>query len=93
MKPARSPQNIIQTEENIHYWLHLIQLNETCMKLSEISFSESHKARHWNITHCLGLGHETMVCAVCLSIFLLSVRSERNAEGCVMCDDDILQKS
>ena len=22
------------------------------------------------ITHCLGLGHETMVCAVCLSIFL-----------------------
>ena len=24
----------------------------------------------WTITHCLGLGHETMVCAVCLSIFL-----------------------
>ena len=23
----------------------------------------------WTITHCLGLGHETMVCAVCLSIF------------------------
>ena len=23
-----------------------------------------------SITHCLGLGHETMVCAVCLSIFL-----------------------
>ena len=23
------------------------------------------------ITHCLGLGHETMACAVCLSIFLL----------------------
>ena len=23
------------------------------------------------ITHCLGLGNETMVCAVCLSIFLL----------------------
>ena len=22
------------------------------------------------ITHCLGLGHETMVCAVCLSVFL-----------------------
>ena len=22
------------------------------------------------ITHCLGLGHETLVCAVCLSIFL-----------------------
>ena len=24
----------------------------------------------WTITHCLGLGHETMVCAVFLSIFL-----------------------
>ena len=24
----------------------------------------------WTITHCLWLGHETMVCAVCLSIFL-----------------------
>ena len=23
------------------------------------------------MTHCLGLGHETMVCAVCLSIFFL----------------------
>ena len=26
------------------------------------------KSKVW--THCLGLGHETMVCAVCLSIFL-----------------------
>ena len=24
----------------------------------------------WTITHCLRLGHETMVCAVCLSVFL-----------------------
>ena len=30
------------------------------------------KSEVWNITHCLGLGHETMVCAVCLSIFLWS---------------------
>ena len=28
------------------------------------------KSEIWTITHCLGLGHETMVCAVCLSIFL-----------------------
>ena len=28
------------------------------------------KSEVWSITHCLGLGHETMVCAVCLSIFL-----------------------
>ena len=28
------------------------------------------KSEVWTITHCLGLWHETMVCAVCLSIFL-----------------------
>ena len=28
------------------------------------------KSEVWTITHCLALGHETMVCAVCLSIFL-----------------------
>ena len=28
------------------------------------------KSEVWTVTHCLGLGHETMVCAVCLSIFL-----------------------
>ena len=27
----------------------------------------------WTITHCLGLGHAIMVCAVCLSIFLKNV--------------------
>ena len=31
------------------------------------------KSEVWIITHCLGLGHETMVCAVCLSILLLHV--------------------
>ena len=28
------------------------------------------KLEVWTITHCIGLGHETMVSAVCLSIFL-----------------------
>ena len=28
------------------------------------------KSDVWIITHCLGLGHETMVSAVCLSLFL-----------------------
>ena len=28
------------------------------------------KSEVWTITHCLGLGHETIVCAVCLSTFL-----------------------
>ena len=32
------------------------------------------KSEVWTIIHCLGLGHETMVCAVCLSIFLLEIR-------------------
>ena len=27
------------------------------------------KSEVWPICHCLGLGHETLVCAVCLSIF------------------------
>ena len=30
------------------------------------------KSEVWTVTHCLGLGHETMVSAVCLSIFLYS---------------------
>ena len=30
------------------------------------------KSEVWTITHCLGLGHETMVSAVCLSIFFCS---------------------
>ena len=28
------------------------------------------KSEVWTITHCFGLGHETVVCTVCLSIFL-----------------------
>ena len=32
------------------------------------------KSEIWTITHCLGLGHKTMVCAVCLSIFLWAQR-------------------
>ena len=31
------------------------------------------KSEVWTITHCLGLGHETMVRAVCLSIFVWNV--------------------
>ena len=30
------------------------------------------KPEVWIINHCLGLGHETMVCAVCLTMFLCS---------------------
>ena len=30
------------------------------------------KSEVWTITHCLGLGHETMVSAVCVSMFFIS---------------------
>ena len=37
------------------------------------------KSEVWTTTHCLGLGHETMVSAVCLSIFLRQrVNNENN---------------
>ena len=29
------------------------------------------KSQVWGFIHCLGLGHETMVCAVCLATFVL----------------------
>ena len=36
------------------------------------------KSEEWFITHCLGIGHATMVSAVCLSIFLLwNIRRQR----------------
>ena len=41
------------------------------------------KSKEWTITHCLGLGHETMVSAVCLSIFLWYQRCD--AKGFVSC--------
>ena len=43
------------------------------------------KSEVWAITHCLGLGHETMVCAVCLSIFFfifLACHFVRSFIGC-----------
>ena len=52
------------------------------------------KSEVWTITHCLGLGHETMVCALCLSIFLLVSRNwiifkryalNRDSEGRIHC--------
>ena len=30
------------------------------------------KSEVWTIIHCLGSGHETMVCALCLAIFLFN---------------------
>ena len=33
------------------------------------------KSEVWTITHCLGLGHETMMCAVCLFVFLWDIKN------------------
>ena len=35
------------------------------------------KSEVWIINHCLGLGHETMVCAVCLTMFLSMYHSTK----------------
>ena len=38
-------------------------------RIYTLSYYHHQKWVVWTIIHCLGLGHETMVCAVCLSIF------------------------
>ena len=61
--------------------LSMIQYVGLCVSNSPISFVMIEKiytlcliiiikSEVWTITHCLGLGHETMVCAVCHSVFL-----------------------
>ena len=39
------------------------------------------KSEVWPICHCLGLGHETMECAVCLSVFLFPHLSRWSSPG------------
>ena len=36
----------------------------------------------WPICHCLGLGNETVVCAVCLSMLLFKQQDDNN---CIQC--------
>ena len=44
------------------------------------------KSEVWTITHCLGLGHEAMVSAVCLSIFLEIERGRYITPKAPVCD-------
>ena len=46
--------------ENIYIYINIYILCLNIIIKSEV----------WTITHCLGFGHETMVCAVCLSVLL-----------------------
>ena len=39
------------------------------------------KSEVWNFTHCLGLGHETMVSAVCLSTFFHQYLHTKTSSG------------
>ena len=54
--------HILKKAEKQHY-TDLLEANKNNIKyeITEV----------WIINHCLGLGHETMVCAVCLTMFLL----------------------
>ena len=65
----------------IHYTIHYIICGDVCFQFTHSPCDDWEniyilrliiiiKSEVWTITHCLGLGHETMVCAVCLSIFL-----------------------
>ena len=66
----------------IHYTIHYIICGAVCFQFTHSLVMIENiyiyilcliiiiKSEVWPITHCLGLGHETMVCAVCLSIFL-----------------------
>ena len=42
------------------------------------------KPEVWIINHCLGLGHDTMVCAVCLTMFLSVLRQNDTAASFVI---------
>ena len=67
-----SPLSIIQ-----YVGLHVISLPISLVMIERIyilCLIIIIKSEVWTIIHCLGLGHETMVSAVCLSIFLLNYR-------------------
>ena len=68
--------NIFHAIYTIYRVVH-IQLthffNDDCESTCTQSYYH-HQSEVWPICHCLGLGHETMVCTVCLSIFLWNGR-------------------
>ena len=50
----------------------LVMIERIYILMSHLCLIIITKSEVWTITHCLGLGHETIVCAACLSIFLLA---------------------
>ena len=79
--PVRYNLSSVWVRLSIFSQLSIIQYVGLCVFSSPISFVMIEriyilcliiiiKSKVWTITHCLGLGHETVLCAVCLSIFL-----------------------
>ena len=79
--PVRYNLSSVWVRLSISSQLSIIQYVGLCVFKSPISFVMIErmyllclitiiKSEGRTITHCLGLGHETMVCTVCLSIFL-----------------------
>ena len=67
----------------ISIWINKTKHTEDCTRTVYMDFSLKGcqiysvpfniiiiKSEVWIVNHCLGLGHETMVCAVCLNMFL-----------------------
>ena len=50
----------------INWKLHVVLIHIVIWLIKKCA----HNMAHPIINHCLGLGHETMVCAVCLTMFL-----------------------
>ena len=80
-KPVRYNLSSVWVRLSIFSQLSIIQYVDLCVSILSISFVMIEiiyilsliiiiKSEVWTITHCLGLGHETMVCSVCISIFL-----------------------
>ena len=78
--PVRYNLSIVWVRLSIFSQLSIIQYVGLCVFSLPISFVMIEriyilcliiiiKSEVWTFTHCLGLGHETMVCAVWLSIF------------------------
>ena len=63
--------------EHIHSVIHYTIYGAACFQFTHFSCDDWDilcliiiiKSEVWTITHCFGLGHETMVSAVCLPIF------------------------
>ena len=81
----------VRLSNYLSYQLSIIQYVGPCVFSLPISFVMIEriyilcfiiiiKSEVWTITHCLGLGHETKVCAVYLSIFLWVLMSWRHKE-------------